>query len=105
MDQNGRQKGKFLDLKTDAKEVLGLERSIYAVKRDLFAFEMGDKQPPRWFYTVLRSRRGSKNENYQEFVGDGEEREEQQELNVIYPTRRKELTDAGVRRGSLDGSG
>ena len=82
MDQNGRQKGKFLDLKTDAKEVLGLERSLYAVKRDLFAFEMGDKQPPRWFYTVLRSRRGSKNENYQELVGDGEEREEQQELNV-----------------------
>ena len=73
LDQNGRQKGKFLDLKTDAKEVLGLERSLYAVKGDLFAFEMGAKQPPRWFYTILRSRRGSKNENYQELVGDGEE--------------------------------
>jgi hypothetical protein len=43
---------------------------------------MGAKQPPRWFYTVLRSRRGRKNENYRELVGDGEEREAQQELNV-----------------------
>ena len=68
-------KRKFLDLKTDAREVLGLERGLYAVKRGLLAFEMSAKQLPRWFYTILRSRRGSKNENYQELVGDGEEHE------------------------------
>ena len=73
MDQNGRLKGKCLDLKTDTKEVLGLERSLYAEKIHLFAFEMGAKQPPHWFYTILRSRRGSKNENYQELLNDGEE--------------------------------
>ena len=72
-DQDGRLKGKFLDLKTDAREVLGLERSLYAVKRGLLAFEMGAKQLPQWFYTRLRSKKGSKNKNYQELVGDGEE--------------------------------
>ena len=73
MDQNGRLKGKFLDLKTDAGEVLGLERGSYAVKRDLLTFEMSAKQPPHWFYTILRSERGSKKENYQELAGGGEE--------------------------------
>ena len=78
-NQNGRSKGKFLDLKTDAGEVLGLEQGSYAVKRGLLACEMGAKQLPQWFYTRLISKKGGKNENYQELVGDGEE---QQELNV-----------------------
>ena len=64
LDQNGRSKGKFLDLKTDAGEVLGLEQGSYAVKRGLLACEMGAKQLPQWFYTRLRSKKGSKNENY-----------------------------------------
>ena len=34
---------------------------------------MGAKQLPQWFYTRLRSKKGSKNKNYQELVGDGEE--------------------------------
>ena len=73
LDQNDRSKGKFLDLKTDAGEVLGLEQGSYAVKRGLLACEMGAKQLPHWFYTGLRSKMDSKNENYQEPVGDGEE--------------------------------
>ena len=32
LDQNDRSKGKFLDLETDAEEVLGLEQGCYAVK-------------------------------------------------------------------------
>ena len=32
LDQNGRAKEKFLDLETDAGEVLGLEQGSYAVK-------------------------------------------------------------------------
>ena len=87
MDQNGRLKGKFLDLKTDVREVLGLERSLYAVKRDLFAFEMGAKHLPQWFYTRLRSKKGSKNKNYQELMGDGENTEEQQEIKRRYVLR------------------
>ena len=55
LDQNNRSKRKFLDLKTDAGEVLGLEWSFYAVKRGLLACEMGAKQLPQWFYTRLRS--------------------------------------------------
>jgi len=73
LDQNDRLKGKFLDLKTDAKEVLGLERSLYAVKRGLLAFEMGAKQPSRWFYTILRSRKGGGGEIYEEFMTNSEE--------------------------------
>ena len=34
---------------------------------------MSTKQPPHWFYTILRSKRGSKKENYQELVGGGKE--------------------------------
>ena len=60
--------------KNRRRGVLELERGLYAVKRGLLAVEMGTKQPPHWFYTILRSKRGSKNENYQELVGDGEER-------------------------------
>ena len=73
MDQNGRLKGKFLDLKTDAREVLGLERGLYSVKRGLLAFEMGAKQLPRQVYTGLRSRRAVKMKTTEELVGDGEE--------------------------------
>ena len=70
------------------------------------AFEMSAKQPPHWFYTILRSKRGSKKENYQELAGGGEEHgKNSRSLTQIYPTRRKEHTDVGVRRGSLDGSG
>ena len=57
-------KEKFLDLKTDTGEVLGLEQGSYAVKRGLLACEMGAKQLPQWFYTRLRSKTGSKNDNY-----------------------------------------
>ena len=73
LDQNGRSKGKFLDLKNRRSGVLELERGLYAVKRGLLAFEMSTKQPPHWFYTILRSKRGSKKENYQELAGGGEE--------------------------------
>ena len=55
------------------EEVLELEQGSYAVKRGLFACEMSAKQPPHWFYTILRSKRGSKKENYQELMGGGEE--------------------------------
>ena len=64
LGQNSRLKGKFLDLKTDAGEVLGLEQGSYAVKRGLLACEMGAKQLPQWFYTGLRSKRGGKNQIY-----------------------------------------
>ena len=47
LDQNDRSKGKFLDLETDAEEVLGLEQGSYAVKRGLFACEMGLKHLPQ----------------------------------------------------------
>ena len=43
LDQNGRAKEKFLDLETDAGEVLGLEQGSYAVKRELLACKMGAK--------------------------------------------------------------
>ena len=43
LDQNGRAKEKFLDLETDAGEVLGLEQGSYAVKRGLLGFEMNAK--------------------------------------------------------------
>ena len=46
-DQNGRAKEKFLDLETDAGEVLGLEQGSYAVKRELLACKMGAKQSPQ----------------------------------------------------------
>ena len=64
LDQNNRSKRKFLDLKTDTGEVLELEQGSYAVKRGLLACEMGAKQLPQWFYTRLRSKKGSKNKNY-----------------------------------------
>jgi len=73
LDQNGRLKRKISRPKTDAKEVLGDERGLYAVKRDLFAFEMGAKQLPRWFYTILRSRKGGGGEIYEEFMTNSEE--------------------------------
>ena len=73
MDQNGRSKRKVSRPKTDAKEVLGFERSLYTVKRDLFAFEMGAKQLPRWFDTILRSRKGGGGEIYEEFMTNSEE--------------------------------
>ena len=54
----------------------------------------------------IEIKKGSKNKNYQELANDGEEHgKNSRSLTQIYPTRRKELTDAGVRRGSLDGSG
>ena len=37
-----------------------LKQGFYAVKRDLFAFEMGAKQRPQQVYTGLRSRRAVK---------------------------------------------
>ena len=57
-------KGKKFRPKADAGEVRRLKQGLYAVKRDLLAFEMGAKQLPQWFYTRLRSKTGSKNENY-----------------------------------------
>ena len=56
-DQNGRLKGKISRPKADAGEVRRLKQGLYAVKRDLFAFEMGAKQLPQQVYTGLRSRR------------------------------------------------
>ena len=47
LDQNSRAKEKFLDLETDAGEVLGLEQGFYAVKRELLAGKMGAKQSPQ----------------------------------------------------------
>ena len=79
LDQNDRSKGKFLDLKTDAGEVLGLEQGSYAVKRGLLACEMGAKQLPQWFYTRLRSKKGSKNENYQSSWATAKNTDEQDE--------------------------
>ena len=73
MDQNGRLKGKFLDLKTNAREVLGLERSLYAGKRDLYTLETGVKQLPQQSSIVYRSRRGGNNEIYQELAMNGDE--------------------------------
>ena len=64
LDQNSRAKEKFLDLETDAGEVLGLEQGSYAVKRELLACKMGAKQSPQWFYASLRSKGGSKNQIY-----------------------------------------
>ena len=57
-DQNGRLKGKISRPKADAGEVRRLKQGFYAVKRDLFAFEMGAKQLPRWFYTILKIKKG-----------------------------------------------
>ena len=82
LDQNNRSKRKFLDLKKDAGEVLGIEQGSYAVKRGLLACEMGAKQLPQWFYTRLRSKTGSKNENYRSSWATATNTEEQQELNV-----------------------
>ena len=64
LDQNSRAKEKFLDLETDAGEVLGLEQGSYAVKRELLACKMGAKQSPQWFYASLRSKGGSTNQIY-----------------------------------------
>ena len=44
----------FLDLKTEAGEVLEMEPRPYAVKRGVLAEEMSFKYLPRWFYTSLR---------------------------------------------------
>ena len=64
LDQNSQAKEKFLDLETDAGEVLGLEQGSYAVKRELLACKMGAKQSPQRFYVSLRSKGGSKNQIY-----------------------------------------
>ena len=64
LDQNSRAKEKFLDLETDAGEVLGLEQGSYAAKRELLACKMGAKQSPQWFYASLRSKGGSTNQIY-----------------------------------------
>ena len=80
--QNGRSKGKILDLKTDAGEVVGLEQGSYPVKRRVLACEMPAKQLPQWFYKRLRSKKGSKNENYRSSWATATNTEEQQELNV-----------------------
>ena len=47
LDQNSRAKEKFLDLETDAGEVLGLEQGSYAVKGGIFACEMGLQRLPQ----------------------------------------------------------
>ena len=44
----------FLDLKTEAGEVLKVEHSPYAVKRGVLADEMSLKHLPRWFYARLK---------------------------------------------------
>ena len=44
----------FLDLKTDAGEVLEIEHSPYAVKRGALADEMSLKHLPRWFYARIK---------------------------------------------------
>ena len=44
--------------------VLEFEQGSYAVKTGLLVCEMGAKRLPLWFYTRLRSKTGSKNENY-----------------------------------------
>ena len=101
LDQNNRSKRKFLDLKTDAAEVLGLEQGSYAVKRGLLACEMGAKQLAHWFYTRLRSKTGSKNENYQGVVGDGEEHgRTARTLLQICSIGQPGLTEAGESRRS-----
>ena len=73
LDQNGRLKGKISRPKADAGEVRRLKQGFYAVKRDLFAFEMGAKQLPRWFYAILRSRKDGGGEVYEEFMTNSEE--------------------------------
>ena len=47
LDQNSRAKEKFLDLETDAGEVLELEQGSYAVKRELLAGKMGPQRLPQ----------------------------------------------------------
>ena len=79
LDQNGRSKGKFLDLKTDAGEVLGFERGSYAVKRGLLAFEMSTKQPSHWFYTILRSKEAVKRKTTKNSWAAAKNTEEQDE--------------------------
>ncbi len=64
LDQNDRSKRKFLDLKTDAGEVLGLEQSSYAVNISLPVFEMGAKTSTAVVPYGLRSKRSSKKGNY-----------------------------------------
>ena len=44
----------FLDLKTEAGEVLEVEHSSYAVKRGFLTDEMGLKPLPQWFYARLK---------------------------------------------------
>ena len=46
------------------EDVLELEQGSYAVKRGLFACEMGLKHLPQRFYTELRSKKGSKIQIY-----------------------------------------
>ena len=41
-------------------DVLELERSLYAVERDLRAFEMSPEQPPHSFYTRLKIKQGQR---------------------------------------------
>ena len=54
LDQNNRAKERFLDLETDAGEVLGLEQGSYAVQRRLLACEMDLKHLPQWLCAELR---------------------------------------------------
>lgn len=64
LDQSGRVKENFLDLKYRRRGVLELESGLYAVKRSLLVFEMGAKTSTAVVPYGLRSKRSSKNENY-----------------------------------------
>ena len=47
----------FLDLKTEAGEVLEVEHSSYAVKRGFLADEMSSERLPQWFYARIKINR------------------------------------------------
>ena len=47
----------FLDLKTEAGEVLEVEHSPYEVKRGVLADEMSSERLPQWFYARIKINR------------------------------------------------
>ena len=64
LDQNGRSKENFLDLKCGRRGVLELEGDLMQWKEVCFAGEMSNKQLLQQVYTYLRSNKGGNYENY-----------------------------------------
>ena len=64
LDQNGRSKENFLDLKCGRRGVLELEGDLMQWKEVCFAGKMSNKQLLQQVYTDLRSNKGGNYENY-----------------------------------------